>query len=268
MKISYEKMPHSTFRQTLRKKLDTVGYVVLKNYILKNEPIEQLKDRFEKLCLSIGETVGHDREGAIIWDIKSDPPNSKQVNGVITYSQHNHEADLHTDSQYSVYPEDYFGLLTLRKAACGGGISYLLSLADILTELKRTAEGRRVRKVLENTSFPFIVPAVFKQEQSDQPEFNFGPILQKNEIRFRVDTIKKALEYDAGICTQEQVAAFKFMVNLVRTTPYRKEFFLENGDLILINNKTMLHGRGSFTDYNRHLLRIRMNKPMCERLIP
>jgi len=36
--------------------------------------------------------------------------------------------------------------------------------------------------------------------------------------------------------------------------------FLQPKDLIFINNKTMLHGRGQFTDADRHLLRIRMNK--------
>jgi hypothetical protein len=42
--------------------------------------------------------------------------------------------------------------------------------------------------VLRETDFPFIVPNVFKKTKSDTPEFNFGPILRENEIRFRVDT--------------------------------------------------------------------------------
>jgi hypothetical protein len=40
-----------------------------------------------------------------------------------TYSEHSHEAELHTDGQFIHYPEDYFSLLTLKKADCGGGVS-------------------------------------------------------------------------------------------------------------------------------------------------
>ena len=150
--------------------------------------------------------------------------------------------------------------MTLKKAKCGGGISYLLSLEDILKELHSTEKGQEIKVTLASTDYPFIVPGVFKKKNTQEPEFNFGPILRPNEIRFRVDTIEKALDYNPDFITGEQFEAFTFLVNLVRTTKYRKEFFLEENDLIFINNKTMLHGRGSFTDYDRHLLRIRMNK--------
>lgn len=262
LSISYSALASATAEayDKIHQSLDQEGVVIIHDYIPADEALEQTKQRFQSFCSRFGLPIGHDREQTIIWDIKSTPATVQGESKVITYSQHSHEADLHTDSQYSAYPEDYFALLTLRKADCGGGISYLLSLEDILAELESSEAGRKAKHILETTTYPFIVPSIFKQNKQEKPEFNYGHIIKDGEIRFRVDTIQKALDYDQSLCTPEQVVAFNFMVNLVRNTSNRKTFFLENGDLILINNKNMLHGRGSFTDPKRHLLRIRMNK--------
>jgi len=99
-----------------------------------------------------------------------------------------------------------------------------------------------------------------EHNESDTPEIVFGPILEQDEIRFRVDTVEKALEVNPKLCTDRQLWAFQYLVKLVRSTNRTKKFFLEDGDLVIINNKTTLHGRSSFTDANRHLLRVRMNK--------
>jgi len=168
--------------------------------------------------------------------------------------------NLEITKEYSSYPEDYFGLLTLSKAKCGGGLSYILTLADIMAELEETEEGKEVIRVFKTTKYPFIVPNVFKRGNEDKPEFVFGEILKNNEIRFRVDTIQKAINYNSDFCTEKQIWAFNYFVDYVRKTEKTKKFYLENHDLVLINNKTTLHGRSSFTDYDRHLLRIRMNK--------
>ena len=248
----------SSLARRINTALERVGWIVIPDY----EPTLKalaLEKAYLKLCEEIGEPIGHDREGTIIWDIKSRGAGS-DGNKVVTYSEHNHEADLHTDSQYSEYPEDYFGLLTLHKASCGGGESYLLSLEDLLQELASTSAGREAVEVLRTTNYPFIVPNVFRKNAGDEPEFNFGPVLRDGEIRFRIDTFEKALAAAPNLCTQRQLSAFSFLKNHIRSSQSTKSFFLENGDLIFINNKTMLHGRGSFTDADRHLLRIRMNK--------
>lgn len=248
----------SALAQSVNIALNGVGWILIPDY----EPTLEgaaLEKAYLALCEEIGQPIGHDRAGTIIWDIKSRGAGG-DGNKVITYSEHNHEADLHTDSQYSEYPEDYFGLLTLRKARCGGGESYLLSLEDLLEELASTAAGREAIEVLRTTNYPFIVPNVFRKETGDGPEFNFGPVLRDGEIRFRIDTFEKALVAAPNLCTPRQLSAFTLLKELVRSSPSTKTFFLEDRDLIFINNKTMLHGRGSFTDSERHLLRIRMNK--------
>lgn len=97
-----------------------------------------------------------------------------------------------------------FCLLSLIKADCWGGHSYLLSLKDILNAL---SNGTEIVNILSNTDFPFIVPNVFKKNPELEHEFNFGPILRDNEIKFRIDTFERALLYVSTLCTAEQLAA-------------------------------------------------------------
>lgn len=237
--------------------LNTVGYIVVQNFDIDPQDIESSKEKFLEISKLVGDPIGHDKDGKIIWDIKSNP---KSESFIKTYSEHTHEAQLHTDSQYSYYPEDYFGLLTLKKANCGGGISSLLSLKDILEALRQLPNGTEIEKILSETDYPFIIPNVFKKVQSDKPEFNFGPILRENEIRFRVDTFEKALSHTEAVCSDKQLDAYYKLKEVILNHKMLGEFFLEPKDLIFINNKTMLHGRAEFEDHTRHLLRIRMNK--------
>ncbi len=237
--------------------LENTGYIVIKNFDTDINDVEAAGKAMLNISSLIGDPISHDAVNSIIWNIKSNPASTSNIK---TYSEHSHEAELHTDSQYSFYPEDYFGLLTLKPAACGGGESFLLSLKDILKELRALPNGAEYEKSLRETDYPFIVPNVFKKNSTSDNEYNFGPILRENEIRFRVDTFEKALKLRPDFCTEAQLEAYKVLKNIILNSPNTQNFFLEEKDLIFINNKTMLHGRGEFTDHNRHLLRIRMNK--------
>lgn len=233
------------------------GYVVIRDFDVNTNIMEECKDKFLAISELVGIPFSHDAKNTIIWDIKSNPSS----NGLIkTYSEHSHDAELHTDSQYSENPEDYFGLLTLKKAACGGGQSHLLSLKDILKTLHERSDGKEIERTLRETSYPFIVPDVFKLSNNPSSEYNFGPILRDNEIRFRVDTFEKAIEANPELCTKQQLLAYNVLKEIVLNSPYRMHFHLNENDLIFINNKTMLHGRKGFSDLSRHLLRIRLNK--------
>jgi hypothetical protein len=126
--------------------------------------------------------------------------------------------------------------------------------------MNATAKGRAAIDVLTHTDFPFMVPKVFKLDEYKLQEYNFGPILRDNEIRFRIDTIEKSLALNPHFCTPEQVESFNYLADLVRQTERTQKFLLEEGDLVFINNKTMLHGRSQFEDRERYLLRVQMNK--------
>ncbi|MDW3193269.1 MAG: TauD/TfdA family dioxygenase [Cytophagales bacterium] len=242
---------------SIRETLENKGFILIPQFAKDIEDLDELKEVYLDLCQLVGVPISHDTSDSIIWDIKM---NEKSRSFVKTYSEHSHEAEMHTDSQYSEYPEDFFGLLTIKKANCGGGLSYVLSLDDILEEFQSNTKNRRYEEILRNTNYPFIVPNVFKKDNRKEREYNFGPILRDNEIRFRVDTFEKAILLNPELCTTDQVEAFKALKKIILNSEKTQKFYLEDRDLIFINNKTMLHGRSAFEDPERHLLRIRMNR--------
>jgi alpha-ketoglutarate-dependent taurine dioxygenase len=248
---------YSSLAETIRSELEGPGYVVVRNFNIDPDNLEDCRSKYLDLAGKVGTPVAHDTNNSIIWDIRVNPGSKSFVK---TYSEHSHEAEMHTDSQYSSYPEDYFGLLTLKPADCGGGESYLLGLDQVLESLREQSDATRLEHTLRHTDFPFIVPNVFKKNSSVEFEFNFGPVLRNNEIRFRVDTFEKALKACPDLCTEEQVSAFEVLKNIILKNSKILAFHLQARDLIFINNKTMLHGRSEFKDQSRHLLRIRLNR--------
>ena len=249
---SYDKLS-----SIIRTELLDSGYVVVADFNVDPDDIEDCHRKYLEIASKVGVPVSHDGNNSIIWDIKPNPSSKSLVK---TYSEHSHEAEMHTDSQYSTYPEDFFGLLTLKPANCGGGESYLLSLTDVLSSLRELKEANEVEWTLRNTDFPFIVPNVFMKNLNNKYEFNFGPLIKDNEIRFRVDTFEKAVKARPDLCTDQQLIAFEALKNVIVNNQKTIKFYLQPKDLIFINNKTMLHGRSEFKDKNRHLLRIRLNK--------
>jgi hypothetical protein len=93
------------------------------------------------------------------------------------------------DSQYSHYPEDYLGLLTLKKAKCGGVISYLLSLEEILKEQRASNNGNETERILRETDFPFIVLNVFKKTANEERDPNFFKAISNGVVPLFVNII-------------------------------------------------------------------------------
>ncbi|QKJ32868.1 TauD/TfdA family dioxygenase [Mucilaginibacter mali] len=234
----------------VRHDLSTIGYIVLKNFGHGRQNISQT---FLDFCSRIATPVPHNMAGNIIWDIK---PRVESNSSLTTFSEHNEEAFLHTDSQYSKRPEDIFGLLCLRSARCGGGKSLLLSLKSVLNDMKQTTEGLNYIKILMSEKFRFITPSVFNDGVNTDYAEHY--ILSNHGIRFRADTIEKAFALYPDYYSAPLVDAYRFIKNKIQNSKAIIEYNLEDEDLILINNSTMLHGRESFYDMLRHLLRIRM----------
>lgn len=252
--INYQADQEHNLASSLINELNTNGYVLLRNYPIDYDHPEET---ILNLSSRVGTPISHDKIGTLVWDVKQ---NIDSRSNIKTYSEHNHEALLHTDSQYSFYPEDYFSLLCLKKATCGGGLSYLLTLKDILEDLDALPNGEKIKDVLYTQEFPFVVPSVFSKQGETGYEFNFGPILRENEIRFRVDILEKALDLNPDYKTPDRMEAYQALKDIILNSPKTLSFHMENDEILFINNKTALHGRSAFQDSHRHLLRVRMNK--------
>ncbi|MDY6782870.1 MAG: TauD/TfdA family dioxygenase [Cyanobacteriota bacterium] len=177
-----------------------------------------------------------------------------------TFSEHNQQAPLHTDSQYRSTPERFIALIALHQAQCGGGYTELVDFQTILQNLNRTQFGRSVIYFFSQNRFPIAVPSIF-QEPLKPKYINSKIISEQPLIRYRYDTLKAGLslfnlsEYQVSFYSQK----LDLLDSLIQTSPYRIRFLLSSNDLLILDDHRFLHGRSSFTDPNRLLLRCKMN---------
>jgi len=243
---------------TIKESIDNPGYIILRGWAENTKNITDLSSRLLSLVKYIGYPVSHDQQHSFVWNIKRRFDLNQSVP---TYSEHANEASLHTDSQYREKPEDAFALLSLEPAACGGGVSLLMTYESLMKELNATEHRKSLKKVLEEETFPFAVPTAFKRNPTSGREYVYAPILEKDgKLRFRSDTLRKALDDMKGDFHRQVENAYEMMVDILSSSKNIRYFFLEKGDLVFINNRTVLHGRTAFSDINRHLLRIRFNR--------
>jgi hypothetical protein len=212
------------------------------------------------LGLCMGSPTATDRiDRRVIWDIKV--REQKVSTGLVsTFSEHPYEADLHTDTQYFQHPERYMLLYFVTAAACGGGGSTLRDVNCLRNELSRTEEGRWAVDFLSRQELPFRIPAIFTASgDRDAVEVTVAPIFgTRPGIRFRTDTLRKGLEIHPEYDTPDVRRALGILQAEIDNRDLAIEAYLKTDSIIFINNHEALHGREPFTDFNRHVLRIRV----------
>lgn len=82
-----------------------------------------------------------------------------------TFSEHDGEAEYHTDSQFYPDPEKYFSLWTIQHARDGGGVSGLIDGRKLIQFLEN--KSPEALSTLRNELFPFRVPSVFTKDGHD-----------------------------------------------------------------------------------------------------
>ncbi len=216
----------------------------------------------EELLLCLAASIGFPTEtdlchGRRVWPVT--PRKDLQPDHHPTISEHNYMAALHTDSAYRPVPEQYVMLYAVRPARDGGGELSVVDGRSLLDDLAESTDGQRCLHVLRKTEFSFRVPDSFtKTLNPSEYEWIFAPVVGDVPLlRYRHDVM-----VDPGSPRQlsgEQCDALTFFTRALETFS-RTSFRLEAGDMLLTNNHEILHGRTGFTDMNRLLLRIRMEK--------
>ena len=239
----------------IREYVDLHGFLILQGLESEFYDLSSAKLFFTKLSSHIGTLVPHNfGQSDFVWEIK--PKSSNSI--IKTFSEHNKAAPLHTESQYRNLPEKYMALLVFRKAECAGGETMLLDFKLVLNELRQSDFGRQMIEFACQDQFPIAVPTIFQTE--DKTEYIYSSLISNIPlIRYRYDTLKTGLELIKRSHVKyldEKLQAFNDLINRSR---YCSSLLLNNGEAIFVDNHRMLHGRSSFLDSNRLLLRIRMN---------
>ena len=257
----------NTLQQQIKELMD------LKYSALLIEPlnIQSVSNNDNKLLYALSLSLGYPtptepRQGRLLWDVK---PRFLPVGHFATYSEHHYRAELHTDTQYYTDPEELFLLYVVRAARCGGGRSLLCSAHEIKECLLKTAQGREAFEILSNFKFPFRIPTTFTQAGTVKTiNTTLAPVFSdKPFIRFRYDTLEKGFQARPDLDVPEARFALKVFLDILETVAV-VDYQMPDDSLLICNNHTMLHGRTSFEDRERHLLRVRLSsQPVVSQLV-
>ena len=195
----------------------------------------------------IGHPITHGEHGPLVWPITP-------VEGpTTTYSQHNHEADLHTDGQFLVRPPEIIGMICDHQATCGGGATLLLDVRDVLAEI-----GKKERQDLIDyfsNPVPFRVPEAFAEATSHNVVW--APVFADGAIRYRYDTILRAARDVLDDGERRAVESRVESLNaVIQHSSRRRVTLLKHGEIVFVDNRRMLHGRTGFSDLRRSLWRV------------
>jgi hypothetical protein len=249
--------------------------IVLHGLGLAHLPEDRRNAALYALTLMLGYPTSTDqRTGRVAWDVRARP--MEEIDGrFTTFSERVGSADMHTDSSFYPMPEEQFILYVVNAARCAGGHSLLVDGEDIYQALQQTAEGRAAFDLLSTTPVPFRVPAIYAAGENSvevQVAHVFGPSQRPGArftMRWRYDSIKKGLAARPDLETPELRAALALMNDVAEVHAARFKDQLPTDTLMLVDNHHMLHGRTTYTDERRHLIRVRISDvPNAERIGP
>jgi alpha-ketoglutarate-dependent taurine dioxygenase len=222
---------------------------------LKDFTLETKRYLLFALANLIGEGTATDpRQRRVLWDVK---PRPTPPGHFATYSEHDGEAQFHTDTQYYPNPERFFFLYTVQAARCGGGMSYFASATDLISRMTRTIEGCRAFDTLSTVPVPFRVPSAFAR--GNEPEFTWAPVLAGGPlIRYREDTLL-ACEPCFPDVPWAEIKSALLCLNEAAAHASTARAQLPDDAIVFVNNHQALHARSEFRDQNRHLIRVRMH---------
>ncbi|MGV7208350.1 TauD/TfdA family dioxygenase [Oxalobacteraceae bacterium A2-2] len=224
------------------------------------------------IALSLGFPTSTDqRTRRVAWDIRARPGSAGQ-HRFVTFSERVGNADMHTDSSFYPMPEEQFLLYVVRAARCGGGASLLIDVDDIHAELQRTGAGRAAFALLSEAPVPFRVPSVYAASE-EQVEVELAPVFERLgqtlAMRWRYDAILKGLAARPALDTPALRAALELLNEVIEQHVPRFHQQLADDTLLWADNRRTLHGRDTYIDPERHLIRIRIaDTPNAERIGP
>jgi hypothetical protein len=236
----------------MRDAVDRSGAVVLRGI--------ELEDHATLIGLTMGlglpSVLGHHEE--LVHAVTPSAPASK---GEISPTAG--AFPLHTDSVGFARPHDYIGLACLRADPGGGGQSRLVHVDDLLAELARRS-GRWCVSALRDPVFRFpLAPPESARLGPHRSRGQRVPILSESiggseRIRYRGDVVR--LDPGRRFFGRHRRALAALDATLADPS-VSTACSLAPGDVLLIDNRRVLHGRTAIRGRQRLLWRVRLMSP-------
>ena len=213
-------------------------YVIINNFSTQKEKII----KFSKL---FGKTLPQNNSGKKYLIVK---PNLKKlrfkkrenIKENLRYHETNLGGSLHSDGPQLPVPPKYVFMCCLNQAKKGGA-SIIVSMEKIYNHLKR--KNSNVLKTLEKEFF-------FERRGFGKKIFS-KPIFKKNKniilFRYLREYIETAYQKKNKVLDTKRLNALNTLDKLMKKKQFQQIDRILQGDLIILNNYVMAHGRSRFS---------------------
>jgi len=241
----------------IKERLDHgLGFVILDRMPVDRWSKRELTDIYWLLGSLLEPPVAQDWPGTMIYDVRHDgQPYTGETRTALTPEG----LDMHNDSSMGEAPPNYISLLCLNTAKSGGKSSLSSAYAaqnHFITEHP---------ELLDRLYRPFYRHHQ-EYQAADAGKNNWYPIFGTEpdgglRIRFNARVIRRGYAKTGRVLDNEGVQAVDIMDAFLGDPAHRHDFFMEPGQMQILNNRFIVHGRTPYVDFDepekrRHLLRL------------
>ncbi len=243
------------FMDEARRRLDEgPGFVMLDRLPVDTMSRDEAVALYWILMSFLAPPVAQEWKGTVIYDVRHDGQEyTADTRGALTPAG----LEMHTDSSMGEAPPTYVSLFCLRPARAGG-MSIVSSAAaahnHFLTE--EPALLRRLYDVFYRDHQEY--------QAADAAATNFRPVFAWDSglrTRFNARHILRGYEKTGRALDADGARAVTLMDELLADPAHRLDLWLERGQIQVLNNRVIVHGRTTYQDADepelrRHLVRL------------
>ena len=238
----------------VRQRLDeSLGFVILDRLPLDRWNRQEVTDIYWLLGSLLEPPVAQEWSGKMIYDVRYD---GQGYTADTRAALRPEGLDMHNDSSMGEAPANYISLLCLQTARTGGKSS--LSSAYAAHNHFMTKHPDLVERLYQ----PFYRD---KQEYQAPDANNWYPIFAIEDgglrIRFNVRIIKRGYQKTGRVLDKAGSRAVEVLNEFLADPAHRHDFWMERGQIQILNNRIIVHGRTPYEDHDepekrRHMLRL------------
>ena len=230
------------------------GFVVLDRLPLDSMSRQEAVDLYWLLGNLLEPPVAQEWKGTVIYDVRHDgQPFTENTRGALTPAG----LEMHNDSSMGEAPPNYVSLMCLATARSGGTSIVSSALAAHNHFLRERPE--LLRRLYE----PFYRDHQ-EYQAADAAATNFRPVFAWDgqlRTRFNARHTFRGYEKTGRVLDEAGAEAVTLMENFLADPGNRLDLWLEPGQIQILNNRVIVHGRTPYQDHDdperrRHLVRL------------
>jgi len=213
-------------------------YIIFKNFSTNKDKVIKFSKLFGKI---LAQNISGKKYLIVKPNVKKLKFKSiKKIRENLRYHQTNLGGSIHSDGPQLPVPPKYVIMGCLNQAEKGGS-SIIVSMDKIYNFLRK--KNPKVLSILKKEFF-------FERRGFGNKIFS-KPIFKKikNELTFRYlrEYIEAGHQRKNKILDKKKIKALDVLDSLMKKKQFQQRYKMSKGDLIILNNNVMAHGRSGFT---------------------